>query len=78
MSHQHVGLQTGVRALDSEQVAVLSHDFMSDKAATEHCRKGLADVVSELGEGCGVQFLMAERHCGNLDGTCQDSAEMED
>lgn len=37
--HQHVGLQAGVRASDSEQVAILSYDFMLDKAGFENCWK---------------------------------------
>lgn len=52
-------------------MAILCHDFMLDKAAVEHCREGFADIFSKLSKGCGVGFLVAERHCGNLDGTFQ-------
>lgn len=35
VSQEHVGLQAAVCALDGEQVAVLSHNFMLDKAGVE-------------------------------------------
>lgn len=53
---QHVGLQAWVRASDSEQVAVFSHNFMLDKAGPEHCREGYKQSDDKQGEKARFKF----------------------